>query len=164
MTNSIATDGAGVIGPSKSPRTPHTFRLQVLMEEAKRLAMAERIKELRERSPLNQPQVAERLGIGLRGYQKLEERGTTKWERAQELASIFDVEPMWIWEGEEQPSAPYPFASTTERLSIAVEALEEKLEALRVELLAAVGEVRSDTEALLQRRELGEHGQAANGS
>ncbi len=58
------------------------------MEEAQRLEIAERITELRERSPFTQPQVAAKLGIGLRAYQKLEDRGTTKFERCQELAAI----------------------------------------------------------------------------
>jgi len=80
------------------------------MDEAQKLEIGARIRQLRERSPYKQQAVADKLGIGLRAYQKLEEVGTTRYERCEELADIFEVEPMWIWEGRERGSTPDLFA------------------------------------------------------
>jgi transcriptional regulator with XRE-family HTH domain len=102
----------GVISPSQIPRTPHTLRLRHLVEAQQRLEIAERIRELRERSPFTQPNLADRLGLTLRGYQKLEERGTTKWDRVEEIAAIYDVEADWIWSGKERGETPDPFATS----------------------------------------------------
>lgn len=110
MTNTKTAKMQGVSRPSRSPRTGSTVRLDWLMEEAQRLAMAQRITKLRERSPFTQPDIAGKLGIGLRGYQKLEKVGTTKHERCEELAEIHHewakdspdyghVSADWIWDG-----------------------------------------------------------------
>lgn len=80
------------------------------MDEAARLRMGQRITRLRERSPYTQPTVAEKLGVGLRAYQKLEARGTTKFERCEEIAKIHakwakrskdfsHADAQWIWDG-----------------------------------------------------------------
>lgn len=76
------------------------------MDEARKLEIGERIRRLREESPYKQQAVADKLGIGLRAYQKLEEVGTTRWERCEELAEIFEVDPYWIWTGHEKGAAP----------------------------------------------------------
>lgn len=102
------------------------------MDEKQRLEIAERIRELRERSPLTQPQIAERLHLTLRGYQKLEQRGTTKYERAQELADIHGVDPDWIWDGREKGPTPDPFAprEMVEFLATPVDELRREIERL----------------------------------
>ena len=46
------------------------------MEAARKRAIGARIKDARERSKWRQPQIADHLGIGLRAYQKMEQRGT----------------------------------------------------------------------------------------
>jgi transcriptional regulator with XRE-family HTH domain len=76
------------------------------VEEAQKLDIAKRIRLLRERSPLGQREIAERLGITLRAYQKVEARGTTKMERCEELAEIHDVTAAWIWSGKKRLPAP----------------------------------------------------------
>lgn len=58
------------------------------MDADQRQEIAERIIELRERSPYTQPIMADKLGISLRGYQKLEENGTQSYERCKELVEI----------------------------------------------------------------------------
>lgn len=84
--------------------------LLMRMEEEQRREIGERITQLRERSPFTQPDVAGKLGIGLRAYQKLERTGTTKYERCEELAKIHaewtrdstdwqHVSADWIWDG-----------------------------------------------------------------
>ena len=83
------------------------------MDQAQRLQMAARIAQLRERSPLTQPEIADQLHIGLRAYQKLERQGTTRYERCEELAAIHAkwtkgnpdwefVSPDWIWDGRQR--------------------------------------------------------------
>ena len=100
-TNARVATETGVIQPSRNERSLTSFSLETLMDEIKRREMGRRIHDLRERSYFTQPQVAERLGIGLRAYQKLEVRGTTKLERVEQLAEIFNVSADWIWDGHE---------------------------------------------------------------
>lgn len=87
------------------------------MEETQRLEIARRIKDLRVRSPYTQPKIAAELNIGLRGYQKLEEKGTTSFERCEEIARIHAgwtkrtpdwtfVDADWIWDGQRRDETP----------------------------------------------------------
>lgn len=130
------------------------------MEERQRLEIAERIRLLRERSPYTQPEVADRLGIKLRGYQKLEKEGTTKFERCEAIFKIHKkwiaddpdwayVSPSWIWDGKERG------ADLSDALSEAEPASPAKLEKMlqevldqQAELLADVSEVRAFQEGL----------------
>ena len=106
MTNTRATEGLGVNRPSQFARTASTLRLHHLMEERQRLEIAARVTQLRERSRWTQPDIAEMLGLTLRGYQKIEEKGTTKYERAEEIARIHGVDPDWVWDGAERSATP----------------------------------------------------------
>ena len=141
--------------PSNRTRTGATVRLHSLMEEAQKLAIGQRIRELRERSPYKQPAVAERLGIGLRAYQKLEEVGTTRYERCEELAEIFGADPMWIWEGRERGSTPDLFG---ERDQLA--ALNRKLDRILEHL--GIAEVSELDEALAELDDAADHGEEAS--
>ena len=107
----------GVSGPSRGARPVGTVRLDWLMEATQRLEMAQRIVSLRERSPFTQPKMAARLGIGLRAYQKLELKGTTKYERCEELVEIHKdwaegdpewghLSADWIWDGRRRDETP----------------------------------------------------------
>jgi transcriptional regulator with XRE-family HTH domain len=101
------------------------------MEERQRLEIGDRIRTLRERSRWTQPRLANKLGLSLSGYQKLEQRGTTKWERVEQIAEIHEVDPNWIWEGTERGKTPNLLAqletsdaeSLSERLAEALEIL-----------------------------------------
>jgi transcriptional regulator with XRE-family HTH domain len=108
MTPATDTPEKFVIGPSLRTRPQSTLSLTLLVQETQRLEMGHRIAALRERSPFTQPQVAEKLGIGLRAYQKLEARGTTKYERCEEIADLHagwaaddpdwaHLNAAWIW-------------------------------------------------------------------
>lgn len=57
--------------------------------------------------------MADKLGIGLRAYQSLEEKGTTRYERCEELGRIFEIDPRWIWDGREKGDTPDPFTSAS---------------------------------------------------
>lgn len=89
-------------------RTRHgfTLRAEQLMEEASRREMGSRIRGLRERSPYTQQAMADKVGVGLRMWQRIEERGITDWSRVQEIAEIHDVDPHWIWDGDERYETP----------------------------------------------------------
>ncbi len=136
------------------------------MEEQQRLEIADRIKRLRQRSPFKQPQIAERLDIGLRAYQKLEKVGTTEYERCEELADIHHdwsqrdpewahVSAGWIWDGQERPGdldlmSALPAKSPDDRLNAvmaAVEALRLEMVATRTQLLAEIAKVQAALEA-----------------
>ena len=98
-----------VSGPSKYPRTVDTLPPE-LVEQARKLAIGARIKDARERSKWRQQAVADKLGIGLRAYQKLEKEGTSHFERCEELAEILELEGVtadYLWDGTpEQPASP----------------------------------------------------------
>jgi hypothetical protein len=158
-------DTEGGTRPSQSARTANTLRLRQLMDETQRLEIAERIHQLQERCPWTEPVVADRLGLTLRGYQKMEQKGTTKWERAEELAKIHaewardDPEWIgratagWIWDGRERPVETPDLLGELERptelaaLRAAVEDLRKELRAMQSELLAEIGKVRKAQEA-----------------
>jgi transcriptional regulator with XRE-family HTH domain len=148
MTDSKATIIQGVNRASTSTGARASVRLVHLMEERHRLEIAARITTLRERSRWTQPEIADRLGLTLRGYQKIEEKGTTKYDRVEAIAKIHSVDPDWLWEGRERGPAPDPFASES---TAAVDELRKELQALRHELLAEIGKVRKAQEA--QRRQ-----------
>lgn len=172
MTSASAVSSEFVSRPSRRTRPGSTLRLDSLMEEAQRLEIAERITELRERSPFTQPQVAAKLGIGLRAYQKLEDRGTTKFERCQELAAIHaewmatdpdysGLDATWLWNGRRRDAVPDPFArgpSQLDRIEQALADISERLDALgaltaRVALALNLPDEEEDTEAAAQGAE-----------
>jgi transcriptional regulator with XRE-family HTH domain len=127
-----------VIASLKPAKSVDSLRDQ-LMEQAQRFEMGARIKALRERSPWTQPEVAEKLGLGLRGYQEIEVRGTTKWDHVRRLAEIHDADAGWIWEGDPVSSDEPPLLA--------------EILARQNELLVAVAEGRSALEARLSRIE-----------
>lgn len=131
------------IGPWRGTRTTDTFRRQLLMAE-QRAEIAARITELRERSPYTQPQIAEKLGITLRAYQRLELRGTTKFARCEELAAIHSawtkgsaswshVTAEWIWDGRIVPD------ETPDLIAVLPPAWATRMEAKLDALLRADG-------------------------
>lgn len=112
------------------------------LDEARKLAIAERLRGLRDRDPsVKQPHVADATGVSLRTVQLWEAGDSTpEWEHAEALAKFYDVDVDWMMgrtEAEkhgptpEAPSARDPqLASLAERLGV----IEDKLDAL----LAAV--------------------------
>lgn len=133
MTNTRDTIPKGANWAFRSSRTARTFRLTQLMEEAERLAIGERIKQLREQSPYTQPAMADLMGLTLRGYQKLEEKGTTIWDHAKTLAKIHDVDVQWIWTGREG-GASADLADDIAEIKAWMERIEKVLETLGGEL------------------------------
>lgn len=159
LRRSIRLAGAAVSvvsAPSQNARTATTFRRLLLMDQAHKLEVAERIRLLRERSPYSQQVIADRLDIKLRSYQRIEEQGIESWERLEELAEIHnsyarleewpDVpEPVtahWLYSGELAPkrNGADPLAQMQEQLH----RLEAKLDALLPG--AAVGAVAEAAE------------------
>jgi transcriptional regulator with XRE-family HTH domain len=133
------------------------------MEERQRLEIGERIRLLRERSPFTQEDVAEVLGIKLRGYQKLEKEGTTKYERCAEVAAIHaewsahadgwqHVSADWIWDGVERQGAGDLIGSLKDA-EPGLKEIGDQIASLRAELLSELALVRSDLEDLRSRKE-----------
>ena len=99
-----------VPGTSRDRPRRATVSLDWLMEEAQKLAIAERLRELDKRSPWTQKEIAAKLHIETRSYQKMLKEGTTKRERCVEMARIHSkwakgspdyphVTADWIWDG-----------------------------------------------------------------
>jgi transcriptional regulator with XRE-family HTH domain len=104
QTNTMDATMNDVKGTPTFPLFPANLTAGWLMKEAERRKMGERIRELRERSPYKQRDMARKLRISTRMYQKNEERGTSDWGRVQKIARIHKVDPLWIWTGEDQPT------------------------------------------------------------
>lgn len=104
MTNARGANLQGVSRPSRRRGSILTLREQMLKDEQQRLAVASRIRELR--GPVPQPVIAEKVGVGLRGYQKWEQTGGISWENLQKLAKIHKVEADWILNGEGKGATP----------------------------------------------------------
>lgn len=105
------------------------------MEEQRRKEIGQRMKELRERSPYTQDDIAEMLGVKPRTYQRQEERGTTKFALVERLAEIHQtwtsrsdewafVDADWIWDGKRDR------AKQAQPLADRMLAVEQKLDYL----------------------------------
>lgn len=137
------------------------------MEETQRLEIAARITELRERGPFNQPTIADRLGITLRAYQKVEAKGTTSFDRCEELAEIHrewtgrsrdyaHVDATWIWDGRRKGDTPDLMAELNggsadlaELRELVLETLQANTEQLS-QLLSTVAALEGQVQALGQ--------------
>lgn len=112
------------------------------MEEQQRREMGERLSQLRERSPWTQDDMADKLGYKTtRGYQKLEERGTTKFELCERLFDIHaewtqrsddwqHVSAEWIWDGtmpKETPDVMGELSRADQQRLIRIEKQQEEI-------------------------------------
>lgn len=109
------------------------------LDEARKLAIAERLRGLRDRDPsVKQPHVADATGVSLRTVQLWEAGDSTpEWEHAEALAKFYDVDVDWMMgrtEAEkhgptpEAPGAGDPqLASLAERLGVIERKLDELL-------------------------------------
>jgi len=170
MTPASAAPPEFVDRPSQNPRTASTLRLRLLMEKTQRLEIGSRIRELRERAPFGQEAVADKLGIGLRAYQKVEGVGTTKFERCEEIFDIHKewarrdpewahLSAAWIWDGQERDTDLLGALNEAEaastpglrELSATVVELRKEMRSTQTKLLAEIGKVRRAQEALQRR-------------
>jgi len=143
----------GIFGTSRRTRPQSTVRAEWLMEESQRLAMGKRIAQLRERGPFTQPEIADKLGIGLRGYQKYEVRGTSKHERCEELVEIHawtreaegweHVSADWIWDGR-MPKGATPDLFPAEPYAERLDDIDRKLTELLRRLNAVATLAQTD--------------------
>ena len=112
----------------ESPQRANSVALDLLMETQHKLEIAARVRELRSRSPFTQANIADKLGITLRAYQAMEAKGTTKWERCEELAKIYDTTPEFIWDGTDKKPTPDLLGSLDGNVSDRLDRIEEKLD------------------------------------
>lgn len=118
------------------------------MDEQTRLEIAARIKDLRERSRYTQPELADKLGLTLRGYQKLEQRGTTKYERVEEIAKIHDEDPDWIWDGRRRGVTPDVLAALDGDGHGNPDDFDARFDSFRAEVLAHLSILRQAEESI----------------
>lgn len=116
MTNASDTHVQFANAPSREPRSTRTLRLQLLMDQQQKLAIGARIKDLRERSPYTQEALADRLGVSLRGYQRMEETGGIKYANVEKLAHVHEVDVDYILRGTLE-KAPAPDLSRSDQLA-----------------------------------------------
>lgn len=121
------------------------------MQAQQKLEIADRIKDLRERSPYKQEAIANKLGLKLRSYQKLEAKGTEDFERCEALYEIHkewaSVDPEWahmsagwIWDGRDRRKgadlSDLLKAAEPNDLSLVEQKLNEALELLHAHIAA----------------------------
>ena len=142
------------------------------MDEAQKLAIAERLRELDKRSPWTQQQIADKLHIRLRSYQKMLKEGTTKRARCVEMARIHSkwangspdyphLSADWIWDGRMPEEAPDllgrmdPVDQMLDKLDAVLTRLETT-EADRVDDRDALQRRLDEIEALIKQRASGD--------
>ena len=115
---------------SQIARNPHTLaRLHELMKDAdRRQAISARIKELRERRGLTQPQVATALDVSLRTYQNWEAGGGTSGEHYERLAELLGVSYDYLMTGGEMMPPTADVLSRLDRLQRDVAEILDRLE------------------------------------
>jgi transcriptional regulator with XRE-family HTH domain len=91
--------------------------------------IAARIRDLRERSPLRQQDVADRVGVELRTYQKWEQKGTG-WENLEKLAEVYGTTAEAIWKGETPDLTATFNGSVPRELQAQLDRIEAKLDQL----------------------------------
>lgn len=81
-------------------RTPHMSNEDDAERDAERKRrVGRRIRELREGSVYTQEAVAKRIGVSLRGYQAMEEKGAASFPSLQKIAAVHDVDVSYFQEG-----------------------------------------------------------------
>jgi len=120
----------------------------MLMTEDERADIAARIKELRENSPYTQPEIAAKVGIGLRGYQKWEKVGVN-YSNAEKLAEIYGVSANFIMKGPDRDETPDPFANGSGGLRDEVSALDERITQIEAKVTEMI-EIQRETLALVR--------------
>lgn len=115
------------------------------LDHARKLAIAERLRALRERDPsVKQPNVADATGVSLRTVQLWEAGDSTpEWEHAEALAKFYDVDVDWMMgrtEAEKQGRTPDGLGASDPQLGLIADrlgAIERKLDEV---LAATVGD------------------------
>lgn len=144
-------------------RTAYTLPPE-LVEQARKKAIGER-------SRWTQENIADHLGITLRGYQKVEQKGTSSYERCEVLADFLDVDGVtaeWLWEGRgrgpgvELQSPLDAFSEQPEGSELAEEVRQTNSEL--AEVRGELSEVRTELRRVLSQLQRGERGPGETGS
>ena len=142
-----------IAGSSRKPRSAATLLLAMAKEAEELAAQADRIRELRERRHLTQPEVADAVGVSLRGYQLWEAGDSDPGPRnLKALAAFFEVSPEFISHGFERPSVPAPSLASTLGTECRLKRVETKLERIEALLTHLAGaEIVAAVEQELRR-------------
>ena len=97
------------------------------MVDGQRKAIAHRIRELREGSAYTQQDLADRLGITLWAYQRIERSGTNRWRQVVELADVHEIDPEWIWGGEGKDRPGHDSSDMFREIFERLDRIEERL-------------------------------------
>lgn len=130
----------------------------VPMNESHKTEIGRRIAELRDRSPYTQERLAGELGLTLRAYQKLEQLGTTRYTRCEEVARAHEpwtskhpewqhVDADWIWDGIDRTQTPPTLVDP----GVQLDRIEQKLDAV-LEAVALVAMGQGEAAALAARQ------------
>lgn len=132
---------------------------EVVVEEAHRKAIGNRIRDLRNASPQTNRSIADYVGVGERAVAQWVAGGGIAWENAKKVAELFGVDPQWIWTGRDEGQA---LSGDSDRLA-RIEEVLERMEARQVQALSIVGEIRQNQQGQRRRRKQPEGEQEASG-
>lgn len=129
MTHVRQLHPQSVTSPSQIAGVPLSVLAQMLKDRERREHVAARIRQLWEESGRTEPEIAEEIGLSLRGYQKAKQTGGISREKLEKLAEFHDVTPEWILTGREKGQTPDPFAtmngSVPQELQVQLDRIEE---------------------------------------
>jgi len=140
----------------ETPRGADSLRLRWLMNEQQRLEIGRRLRELRDNSPETNRSIGDYVGVAERTVAEWASgRQGITYDNAKKVAGLFEVDLDWFWRGKERATSDGLLDALTEAQSspvlAAVRELDRKLEALRVELLAELGQIQNAQEGQHKR-------------
>jgi transcriptional regulator with XRE-family HTH domain len=167
MTMQQRTAKKGSATPLRSEGSTTTLRLRALVEKQQRLEIGQRIRELREASPETNRSIADYVGVGERSVANwiAGQTGIT-YEHAKKVASLFNVDVRWLWDGQERPAVPDLMGTLnngtelSELRGMVMESLQANSEQL-AQLLATVASLETQVQGL--GRELRDLREASDG-
>lgn len=109
--------------PLRATGTPHTVRLQALMEQQQKAEIGQRIRDLRESSPHTNRSIADAVDVSERAVTGWISGRGVSWEHVEAVAELFRVDATWLWSGREKGETPDPFAAADR-----IAAVEAKLD------------------------------------
>lgn len=126
-------------------------RERTAMDEARRIQIGRRLKELREHARMTQPQVAEKAGLGFRTYQSYEYgENATDVETYEKLAAVFGVSAIAIL-GSENGAPPW-----VEEIRGQLTEILDRLDLLEAELAATLIGQQSESATPPSEADVGE--------
>lgn len=116
------------------------------LSKTRRAEIGERVKALRERSPIKGPVLAEKLHVSYRQYQNYERPGPGDFDTCERIAKLHwrlwakhdpeygFVSPGWLWDGKDRRQTPDVLQAISGGNKPQLDQIEHKLDSLETKL------------------------------